>query len=187
MSRKRESAALSQILADPGNSDRTAEEIAELCIDALDEARGRTHRLLVVGQIQHHEAPGNHHTVALGPFSARGVLDSPEKFERATGGGSAAREAGRGLAWDSKTGKGKGRFMLVPCFRTSRDAYDFFRESGPSKPEWREIGDAISRDIEPACSCGLTKTFPCPQCGRESEHYCHRHSKGAAHDCKELA
>lgn len=69
----------------------------------------------------------------LGPFSARGILDTAEKFRRATEGGTAARDAGQHLAWDSKTGIGQGRFMLAPAFRRPQDAWDFFR--GPTKRE----------------------------------------------------
>lgn len=185
MSSKREITALTDVLADPENENLSADEVAERCIDALDAARARTHRVLVVGQIEHAEAPGTVHTVALGPFSSRGVLDSPEKFRKATEGGTAAREAGQGLAWDSKTGKGWGRFMLVPVFRSARDAWNFHRgESGlMAEPEtWAEIADNAA-GIEPVCVCGLIKTFVCRFCGREVEHYCQRHEKGTQHRC----
>lgn len=161
------------------------EKIPARVAEALDARRARSHRLLVVGQIEYPEAPGTTHVVALGPFSARGVLDSPEKFLKATDGGSAAREAGQGLAWDSKTGKGRGRFMLVPAFATARDAWNYFRGSGGaiSEPEtWAEIADGAS-GIEPVCVCGLIKTFACRFCGKDVEHYCQRHEKGTPHHC----
>lgn len=176
---------MTEVLADPENENRSADEVADLCIAALDEARARSHRLLVVGQIEYPEAPGTAHTVALGPFSSKGILDSPEKFQKATEGGGAAREAGQGLAWDSKTKMGRGRFMLVPAFRTARDAWDFFRgESGLlSEPEtWAEVTEGIT-GLEPVCTCGLIKTFSCRFCGREVEHYCQRHDKGTQHRC----
>ena len=128
--KKREVEALEKILTDPENSSRSGSEIAEACIQALDDIRAKTHRLAVVGQIRYGPQEATH-TVVLGPFSARGILDTQEKFKRATEGGTAAREAGQHLAWDSKTGTGEGRFMLVPAFFKPRDAWDFHR--GPAK------------------------------------------------------
>lgn len=176
---------MTEVLADPENESRSADEVAERCIEALDTARSRSHRLLVVGQIEHSKAPGTVHTVALGPFSSRGVLDSPSKFAKATEGGSAAREAGQGLAWDSKTGKGRGRFMLVPVFRTARDAWDYSRDTGCVLEEpqaWADIAESAA-GIEPVCTCGLIKSFPCRFCAREVEHWCHRHQQGTQHRC----
>lgn len=120
------------VLTDPENESRTGAEVAERVIEALDSVRATTHRMAVVGQIRY-EALGPLHTVVLGPFSARGVLDTREKFERAVEAGPAARGAGQQLAWDAKTGLGDGRFLLAPAFIKPRDAWDFFR--GPSKKE----------------------------------------------------
>lgn len=128
---KREIAALAKILTDPQNESRSAEEVAQLVIDELDDVRARTHRLAVVGQIRYGPQEPTH-TVVLGPFSARGILDTAEKFERVTAGPVAAREAGGHLAWDAKTGTGTGRFMFAPAFFKPRDAWDFFR---PPKDE----------------------------------------------------
>lgn len=176
---------MTEVLADLENENLSADEVADRCIEALDAVRAKSHRLLVVGQIEYHEAPGTTHTVALGPFSARDTLDTPEKFLKATESGSAAREAGQGLAWDSKTGKSRGRFMLVPAFRTGRDAWNYFRDSFGviSEPEtWAEIADNAA-GIEPVCVCGLIKTFDCRFCGNQVEHYCQRHDKGTPHHC----
>lgn len=137
MAGKQERDALARILADPENRLRTAEEIAELCIDAIDEVRARTRRLAVVGQIQFRPQEETH-TVILGPFSCRGVLDHPDKLRKAVEGGSAARTAGQGLAWDPKTQTGRGRFMLAPAFMRPRDAWDFHREE-EGRPEWWRI------------------------------------------------
>lgn len=220
------SVAVEEILSDPENLNRTAEEVADLIIEqieshvraqlrdevadevatrvidaiegerpekiparvaeALDARRARTHRLLVVGQIQP-QAPGETYTVALGPFSARGVLDSQEKFDKATQGGSAAREAGQGLAWDSKTGKSQGRFMLVPCFRTARDAWDFYRGQGPAEAVAGVAADWQPRQIEPVCTCGLPGAAVCRFCQAEVPRYCHRHDEGEPHRCRKAA
>lgn len=88
--------------------------------------------MAVVGQIKYGPQEATH-TVILGPFAARGILDTQEKFQRAVESGPAARGIGQQLAWDSKTGLGSGRFMLAPAFLKPRDAWDFFR--GPDKRE----------------------------------------------------
>lgn len=139
---KREIKAVADLLNNPENDSKTAEEVAELAIQALDDCRGRTHRIAVVGQIQYGPQEPTY-TVALGPFSSRGHLDSPEKFRQATQGGTAARDAGRYLAWDTKTGTGKGRFMLVPVFRSARDAWDFHR------PPKGHAGEAMNLLLPP--------------------------------------
>lgn len=186
---KRETDAVARILSDPENEARSAEEVAELAIQALDDLRARTHRLAVVGQIRFNEAQETPHTVILGPFGSRGILDSQEKFDRVTQGGAAARELGQNLAWDTKTGTGRGRFMLAPAFRSPRDAWDFYRPDGHGdevktltskmliEGGWREAKGAAALkadldryaagrwaqdvDYPPACSCGLRTSTAC--------------------------
>jgi hypothetical protein len=156
--------ALIEVLEDSANQDKTTEEIAELLIDSLDAARGRTHRLVVVGQISYATPEGGlsaPHTVVLGPYSARGVLDSQEKFDKAIAGGTAAREAGQSLAWDSKTGTGKGRFMLAPAFLRPRDAWDFFRPEKVTEEEIRDITQSIAQ-WQP--HVGVSRHGPGPVC-----------------------
>jgi hypothetical protein len=157
---QREISSLAKILSDPENSNRSAEEIAQLCIDELDSLRSATHRLAVVGQISY-DADGPPYTVVLGPFSSRGKLDSPEKFARATEGGSAARQAGQDLAWDTKTGKGRGRFMLAPAFARPRAAWDFFRGAGPAPAIVEALASAPPKTIKPVCICGLREGVTC--------------------------
>ncbi len=160
----REVAAVAAILADPENENRTAEEMADLAIEALDDTRSRTHRLAVVGQIQFSEAPETTHTVVLGPFSCRSILDTRDKFLEVLKSGSAARTAGRDLAWDPKTRLGRGRFTLAPAFARPRDAWDFFRPDEPEIPRrlawiaesiqrW-EAGGSAAVTYGPVCHCG---------------------------------
>ncbi|MFJ2176436.1 hypothetical protein ACIOHE_26535 [Streptomyces sp. NPDC087851] len=185
--KKREIDAVEAILTDPENSSRTGAEVAEAVIEALDDVRSRTHRLAVVGQIGY-GAQGTTHTVVLGPFSARGVLDSPEKFERATEAGTAARTAGQGLAWDARTGLGKGRFMLAPIFFRPRDAWDFFRGAGPAAEAVAEVVESLPREIGPVCSCGLTAALICRVCGTEYVRHCPLHDRTAQpHRCRRAA
>lgn len=173
---------MASILTDPENSQRSAEEVAARAIEALDDVRSKTHRLAVVGQIQY-EAPGPVHTVILGPFSSRGILDAPEKFQRAIEGGTAAREQGQHLAWDTKTGKGRGRFMLAPAFLKPRDAWDFYRGTGPAD-DVAEVIERLPKEIKPACLCGLKHRPACHSCGEAVPVVCHQHNPGTElHRC----
>jgi hypothetical protein len=132
-----------KILSDPENRDRSAEEIAQLCIDELDALRSTTHRLAVVGQISYGPQEPLH-TVVLGPFRSPLLLKDEERFEEALKRPcTAAREAGQHLAWDSKTGTGQGRFMLAPAFARPRDAWDFYRP--PKQQDMQHITESIAR------------------------------------------
>src|SRR5258708_37793088 len=102
---KRENDAVTAILANPENTQLSAEEVADRVIEALDDVRSRTHRLAVVGQIWHTEAQERPETVILGPFTARGILDTQDKFLKATEGGSAARQAGQDRSEERRVGK----------------------------------------------------------------------------------
>ena len=132
----------------------------------------RSQRIAVVGQIslspEKWSDPKARRTVVLGPFSVRGIPDTQDKFERATESGSAAREAGYGLAWDTKTGLGRGRFTLAPVFYSARDAWNYWRpELGPLR---EVVEGAFSRRKEmsgnaPPCHCGYYDPRACPEHG----------------------
>jgi hypothetical protein len=140
---QREITTLAKLLSDPENQNRSAEEIAQLIIDELDSLRATSHRLAVVGQVTF--GPENTvHTVVLGPFRSPLQLKDQERFEEALKRPcTAARDAGRHLAWDSKTGTGSGRFMLAPAFMKPRDAWDFFR------PPKNHSGDPMNLLVPP--------------------------------------
>ncbi len=172
MSRATELKALAEVLEDPSNQDKTTEEISQLLIDAIDGVRSKTHRLAVVAQLSMPSRSAL--TLVLGPFASRGTLDTPDKFLSVVEGGSSARNEGQGLAWDTKTGTGRGRFMLAPAFMRPRQAWDFYRPSKDSAednpmnflvPPPPHIAESIARwdagawanevDYGPACHCGL--------------------------------
>lgn len=143
----------------------------------------------MVGQIQY-EAPGPVHTVVLGPFSSRGILDSQEKFWRATGSGTAARDAGQHLAWNPRRGTGRGRFMLAPIFRNARDAWEFWQQ--PPDQGHAEVAEIVATlriaHDGPACSCGLKSRPTCRWCGQAVHHPCPLHEPGAqTHRCRTAA
>ncbi|MDP9611575.1 hypothetical protein [Streptomyces demainii] len=175
-------------LTDPENRNRSAEEVAELAIAALDEIRSRTHRLAVVGQVRY-EPQDPPQTVVLGPFSSRGIIDAPEKFRATVSGGTAARDAGQGLAWDSKTGRGRGRFMLAPAFLRPRDAWDFFRVGREDAADITAVvAGWAPPEIGPVCTCGLVGEIACHVCGASYERHCFRHESGAdTHRCRRAA
>lgn len=200
-------AALVTILSDPANESRSAEELAGLILDrvydlavstAKAEVRAetrqeifdkdsQTRRLAVVGQISYGPQEPTH-TVVLGPFSARGILDSEEKFQRATEGGTAAREVGQHLAWDSKTNRGRGRFMLAPAFMKPRDAWDFYRGADPAQHIVQALTESRPLHLGPVCTCGLQEATACRWCSRTYKRHCPLHDAGAeVHQCRAAA
>jgi hypothetical protein len=140
---QREVNSLAKILSDPENEQRSAEELAQLIIDELDDLRSASHRLAVVGQISY-GPQGETHAVVLGPFRAPLQLRDEQRFGDAlTRPCTSARDAGRHLAWDSKTGTGRGRFMLAPAFMKPRDAWDFYRPE--KRADMQHITETIAR------------------------------------------
>jgi hypothetical protein len=139
-------------------------ELAELLLETIDEERGKKKRILVVGQIQY-EGQERPYTVALGPYSTAGKLDTSENWQARSEGHTASRTEGGKLAWDTSTKTGKGRFMIVPLLRTARDAWDFFRgvpqeEAIPealecAEQEWETSIRGPGVDVGPVCICGL--------------------------------
>lgn len=140
---QREINQLAKILTDPENSSRSAEEVAQLCIDTLDDLRTTTHRLAVVGQIRYGPQEPTH-TVVLGPFRSPVKVSDEERFQAALDKPCAsARDAGRHLAWDSKSGTGSGRFLIAPAFLKPRDAWDFYRPE--KRADMQHITESIAR------------------------------------------
>lgn len=154
---------MAKILSDPENSQRSAEELAQLVLErvyelavstAKTEIRSETRReifetdaaarrLAVVGQLRFGPQEPTH-TVVLGPFHSTVPLRSEETLEDVLGRPNvAARDAGRHLAWDSKTQRGSGRFMLAPAFMRPRDAWDYYRPD--RRPDIEHITNAIAR------------------------------------------
>lgn len=181
----REVTRLAAILSDPANLNRSAEEVAALILNemydravstAKAEIRAETRaeirkeiferdsavrRLAVVGQISFGPQEETH-TVVLGPFYAPSRIDTEEKFRDVLKRpNAAAREAGQHLAWDSKTGTGRGRFMLAPAFMKAREAWDFYRGTGPAPVIVQALSDLPPKKIKPVCICGLREGVAC--------------------------
>lgn len=182
---QREINSLAKILSDPENEQRSAEEIAALILDkmydlavstAKSEIRAETRaeirrqvserdaavrRLAVVGQISYGPQEPTH-TVVLGPFCAPQLVGTEEQYNAAVAKPcTEARDAGRHLAWDAKSGTGRGRFMLAPAFTKPRDAWDFFRGERAAPVIAKALADIPPKTIKPVCLCGLRDDVVC--------------------------
>lgn len=100
--------AVADALADPANAELTAEEVAERAIDAYEAAQAKTHNLIVLGHFRVDDDTS--YVAAVGPLSTRAT--------------AAARGLGERFAWDYKTRKGTGKFVLVPLIRNVNEAWD---------------------------------------------------------------
>jgi hypothetical protein len=204
---QREINQLAKILTDPENSSRSAEEVAVLVLDkmydlavstAKAEIRTETRReifdkdsearrLAVVGQISYGPQEPTR-TVVLGPFYASRPLSSEERFREVVKlPNTQAREAGQHLAWDSKTGRHRGRFMLVPAFMKPREAWDFYRGQEAAEIAFQAV-EQFAPHLGPVCGCGLLGRTVCRWCHTEYERHCPLHDEGAqVHQCRTAA
>jgi hypothetical protein len=181
----REVTQLAKILSDPENESRSAEEVAALVLEkmydlavsaAKSEIRAETRaeirkqvaerdaavrRLAVIGQISYGPQEPTH-TVVLGPFYAPQSVATEEQYNAAVAKPcTPAREAGRSLAWDARSGTGRGRFMLAPAFLTPREAWDFYRGQKAAPVIAKGLSEAPPKLIKPACLCGLRDDVIC--------------------------
>lgn len=149
MALKRELNALTAILADPANQDKTPDDLAEEIITALDDLRSKSHRVAVVAN---YAWTGGEPTLAvLGPFSTRAP--------------AAARAAGEGMAGTARGGHGK--WLAVPAYANVRAAWDAVMPTADETKE-RRLDAALGRIFRdngtlfnpwtrdgPVCSCGV--------------------------------
>jgi hypothetical protein len=177
----REISQLVKILSDKANQSRSAEELASLILEKMydlavsaakaevrDETRreifdkdSEARRLAVIGQITTGPQEAVQ-TVVLGPFYAPLRLTSEERFRAVLGKPcTPARDAGRHLAWDYKTGTGRGRFMLAPAFMKPREAWDFYRGTQAEPIIAKALEDLPAKPIGPVCLCGLREGVTC--------------------------
>lgn len=152
--------AAAKILSDPENDSLTAEEVAERVIAAYEEEHSRTHNLIVLGHFRLSETES--YVAAVGPLSTRAT--------------ARARGVGERFAWDYKTRKGTGKFVLVPLIRNPNEAWDEARRASveaisTSRLAYELGGGSLSRDpFGPACVCGLDREalLVCPRHPEES-------------------
>lgn len=110
---QREIKAVANILSDPENEGLTAEEVAEKVISAYEEIHAATHNLIVLGHFRTSDTES--YVAAVGPLSTT----APAR----------ARGVGERFAWDYKTRRGTGQFVLVPLVRDPAKAWDDARLS----------------------------------------------------------
>lgn len=106
---------VADLLARDSNTELTAEEVASevtsAIVEAYEEIQAKNYNLIVLGHFT--PGDGSHHVAAVGPLSTRAV--------------QRARGIGERFAWDYKTRKGTGRFVLVPLVRNPNEAWDTAR------------------------------------------------------------
>lgn len=157
-----------KILNDPVNEGDHVANVAEQIFDTVTSAIWKG-SIAVIGQIQPDGEDGPF-PVVLGPFTARGKLDSEEKWREAAKSHTTSRSAGGGLSWHTVFGTGRGRYTLAPVFKDARSAWAFYQASRPEvEEEVQEIFSTIRGseiNVGPTCLCGFN--------GAE----CHAHPKG---------
>lgn len=153
---KKISKLVADLLSRPSNSERTAEEladeIAEMAISSYEEMRAKTHNMIVLGHFRLDDDDTSY-VAAVGPLSTKAV--------------ASARAIGERFAWDWRTKRGHGRYVLVPLVRDPNAAWDAARAE-----QVRAITDHLDLDhVEgegntyyatgsspyqrtPACVCG---------------------------------
>lgn len=164
--------ALVEILEDPFNATLTVAEVALKLLEKIEELENESHKIAVVGQIlvEGSEKP---RIVVLGPFGARGKLETEEAWNKAAESHTGSRSEGGKLAFRSTASPStaRGRFLLAPVFSTASKAWKFF----PDKPvEMEEIEEEF-RSIRGTNSAMLAG--PACLCGFKSAH-CQRHPNG---------
>lgn len=152
---KRELSAILPILSDPANEERTAEEIGEAVILALDEIRAKHNRLAVV--VRHRWSRGDDYSLAvLGPYGARAVAEAKRMGE---------------AACISLARPGDGMYALAPAYPSPKAAWDELKPP----PGADSLREQVRRDIAaqvpglwgddpspcPTCCCGLPSGNPC--------------------------
>ena len=147
MSLRREITALAAILEDETNTDKSPEDLADELITALDAVRAQHNRLAVLCNYSWDQE--NWHLAVLGPFSTRSR--------------SAAAAQGEGIVGRAMQ-PGQGRFLLVPAYANTRDAWAAIK---PDEGERRAaLSLARSRTESgwnpwdpkgPVCRCGVRR------------------------------
>lgn len=128
-----------------------AEETVSAMISAYEEIQAKSYNLIVLGHFRLNEEES--YVAAVGPLSTRA-------HQRARG-------VGEHFAWDYKTRRGSGKYVLVPLIRNPNEAWDHLRKEQRPPAEVQESlkrASALSLDpTGPACVCGLREDLVCPR------------------------
>lgn len=135
--------AAAALLARETNGDATAESLAEeladsvvsSVVDTYEAIQTKAYNLVVLGYFQ--TVDGVHHAAAVGPLSTRAT--------------KRARDMGEGFAWDYKTRRGTGRYVVVPLVRNPREAWDGVREEAAVEHDgvWSSPVSGVEGSYEP--------------------------------------
>lgn len=160
MALTREVKALTAILADEQNEDKTAEQLAAELIEALDENRASFPRAAVV--VRHRWAGGPYSLAVIGPFGVNATAQARRLSE----------DACMSLAHS-----GDGRAVVAPAYPTPRQAWDAIKP--PTRAEL--LKEQVRRDLESwtsgsiwtgddsdlrRCSCGVGHPSRAQNCPR---------------------
>jgi hypothetical protein len=152
---RREINALAAALEDIANVDKTPEELAEQLIDTLDAVRARHNRLAVLARYTWDQETW--HLAVLGPFST-----TAERTALDTGAGMTG----------SIGHPGHGKFLLVPIYANTRDAWAAIKPSDERQAALRLAEIRRGSNFNPwahggpTCHCGIRRADgtarPCP-------------------------
>jgi hypothetical protein len=160
--RKAVAEAAANLLAREGNESLSAEDLAEelarevteTVVSAYEEIQSKAYNLIILGHFRISETES--FAAAVGPLSTRAPMR--------------ARGMGERFAWDYKTRKGTGKYVLVPLVRNPNEAWDEVRAQQVQALKDGPLRGALSLDpYGPACVCGLD---------RGGELICPRHPEG---------
>lgn len=154
--------AVADVLSDPENAELSAEEVAEKVISAYEAAQAATNNLIVLGHFRLED--DSSYVAAVGPLSTRAT--------------ARARGVGERFAWDYKTRRGTGKYVLVPLIRDPNQAWDEARAAQVDTIK-EATGFALSADpFGPVCLCGLPEHPRYNSLGDAAQLACPLHPEG---------
>lgn len=166
--------AAAALLAREENDDVTAESLAEELAESVvsevvstyEEIQAKAYNLVVVAQFRPLQGAGPSYMAAVGPLSTRAK--------------ARAREVGERFAWDYKTRRGNGGYVLVPLIRDPSQAWDEARAAHVEviKERAEEMFSLSANPFGPACTCGLPDHPRYNSLGDEAVLTCPLHPEG---------
>lgn len=151
--------AAADLLARETNAESTAESVAEELAEtvteamvlAYDEIQAKSYNTVVVGHFRLESDQS--YAAAVGPLSTRAHMRAKAMGER--------------FAWDYKSRRGTGKYVVLPLIRDPNDAWDHLRAEQVPPPDVREgLQRAYSLSLDPfgpTCICGLNGGLVCPR------------------------
>lgn len=120
--REAAAARVASLLARESNAELSAEELAEdissemidSMVETYEAIQAKSYNLVVLGHFRLDDDTS--YVAAVGPLSTRAV--------------ARARDIGERFAWDYKTRRGNGKYVLVPLIRNPGEAWDEARNAG---------------------------------------------------------